>query len=307
MVKFTAGHVADLCSGSTCSLVAPAFRGGLCGTRSKRSQSDCRIPCRAGCRGGFERKSDIGLEEGDRVRRNRRRIHPGRGRHGESGLVDASDQRASGHIGSRTTPMRSVRECGLRPRCPPGTRPTGLRRVGGSTARAGDAGRGRTRPTPRNPPHGRVDVWSSSRRATRRCSAMWPVPMPKPRRLRPNVTCLQNQLEAAQHNLSLLTDRLQEPRRPQRQGCGAPGARRAVAAQPAASPPSSEGDDFRAGHLNLERQARFRDVVDIASTGPRRPSAETDCSPGSPHSASGIPRPIASRDEIRDLCQDVVA
>jgi hypothetical protein len=29
---------------------------------------------------------------------------------------------------------------------------------------------------------------------------------------------LQNQLEAAQHNLSLLTDRLQEPRRPQSQG-----------------------------------------------------------------------------------------
>ena len=29
---------------------------------------------------------------------------------------------------------------------------------------------------------------------------------------------LQNQLEAAQHNLSLLTDRLQEPRRPQKAG-----------------------------------------------------------------------------------------
>lgn len=43
--KVTLGHVADLRYGSTCCSVAPAFEEGFSGTRSKRSKSDCRIPC----------------------------------------------------------------------------------------------------------------------------------------------------------------------------------------------------------------------------------------------------------------------
>ena len=128
-------------------------------------------------------------------------------------------------------------------------RPVGLRRAGSSAARAGDTALRPHPPTPRNPPRGRVGVWSSSRRATRRCSEMWPGPMPRPRRSQPNETCCRISWKPLQHNLSLLTDRLQEPRRPQGRAAERLGPDEQITAQPVASSPSSEDDVHRTGHL----------------------------------------------------------
>ena len=96
---------------------------------------------------------------------------------------------------------------------------------------------------------------------------------------------LKNQLEAAEHNLSLLTDRLQEPRRPH-QGAGrrASRSRRADAARSASSSPPAEGDDVRTSDLSTP--SRGSDSLR------RRPAPRCSSPQGR---------------EVRRLCQDVGA
>ena len=181
------------------------------------------------------------LKQGDRLRRNRRRLHTGRRRHGQGRFVDASDQRQAHVSDLPRWPTVPCAKCRFPGRGRQRARRAGLRRAG---SRAAGPGRTRAAATP-------TDTSESASWARRRLEQLEARNATLQRDVaRANAEAeavaaerdiSQNQLEAAQHNLSLLTDRLQEPRRPQGEGSRASRARRAVTAQPAAPSPSPAG------------------------------------------------------------------